>query len=245
MSPVVVLQWIAVLLILLLPQLVMIQEVMAQEVITREPVTNQRLFDTEPFLPEHYDNRVASFEAQPVEMGRTVFLGDSITEGGDWVSLTGDETVVNRGIGGDITFGVLERLDDVTRRRPSKLFLLIGINDIGKDIPEEVVADNVRQIVEEVRAESPATTVYVQSVLPVNPSVDLFPQHYDKENQVVRLNRLLRGTVAQTDAHFVNIYPLFLDRMGRLDERFTNDGLHLNAAGYEVWVRFLEENGYL
>jgi len=58
-----------------------------------------------------------------------------------------DSTVINRGIGGDITFDVLQRLDDVIKRKPSKLFILIGINDIGKDIPDAVIADNYRKII--------------------------------------------------------------------------------------------------
>lgn len=108
-----------------------------------------------------------------------------------------------------------------------------------------VIADNVRQIVEQVQTESPDTEIYLQSVLPVNPAYPGFPQHYDKENKVIRLNRLLRGTAADTDVHFVNLFPLFLDRLERLDESLTNDGLHLNGSGYEIWVDYLQANGYL
>mgnify|MGYP001556411152 FL=1 len=101
-------------------------------------VTNQRLFDTTGFMVDHYTQRKAMFENQPVVPGRIIFLGNSITEMGKWKDLLNDSTVLNRGIGGDVTFGVLSRLDDVIRRKPSKVFLLIGINDIGKDIPDAV-----------------------------------------------------------------------------------------------------------
>jgi lysophospholipase L1-like esterase len=201
--------------------------------------TTQRLSDTLPVLPDVYARRVAQFAAEPVVTGRVVFLGNSITQGGDWPRLLGDSTVVNRGIGGDVTFGVRARLDDVIRRRPSKLFLLIGVNDVSRDIPEAVIAANVRAIVEEVRAGSPETVVYVQSVLPLNSTVTGFPQHYDKGDHVVRLNRLLRGVAAASRARFVDLYPLFLDRQGRLDVRYTRDGLHLNEAGYQRWVAHL------
>lgn len=208
-------------------------------------LTNQNLFDTGPFLPEHYARRVAQFGAEPVVTGRVMFLGDSITEGGDWAFLTGDPGVVNRGIGGDVTFGVLDRLGDVTRRRPAKLFVLIGINDIGKDIPEAVVADNVRQLVERVKAESPETQLYLQSVLPVAPAHPGFPQHYDKEYHVLRLNRLLREVAAAASVHFVNLYPVFTDARGALDDVLTDDGLHLNEAGYRRWVDHLRMLGHL
>ena len=110
-------------------------------------VTNQKLFDTIGFIPEHYTQRIAMFEQEPVVTGNIIFLGNSITEIGNWKKLLNDSTVINRGIGGDITFGVLKRLDDIVKRQPSKLFLLIGINDIGKDIPDAVVADNIHKII--------------------------------------------------------------------------------------------------
>lgn len=225
--------------------LVLASSLVPNLVSAQSAVTNQRLFDTGPFLQEHYDERVERFEAEPIETGRVLFLGDSITEGGDWQELTGDSTVINRGISGDVSFGVLGRLDDVTRRRPSKLFVLIGINDIAKDIPEVVIADNVRRIVDDVRTEDDGTEIFIQSVLPLNPGVPGFPQHYDKENEVVRLNRLLRATAEETGVRFVNLFPLFIDRQERLDESLTEDGLHLNAAGYAIWADYLKANGYL
>jgi lysophospholipase L1-like esterase len=77
-----------------------------------------------------------------------------------------DTTVLNRGIGGDITYGVLKRLDDVINRQPKKLFILLGINDIGKDIPDSVIAYNYFKIIKQVKEKSPATKIYVQSILP-------------------------------------------------------------------------------
>src|SRR5471032_746544 len=142
--------------------------------------TTQRLYDTLPTMTELYATRMAKFEAEPVVPGRIIFFGNSITQGGDWAKLTGDSTVLNRGIGGDVTFGLLHRLHDITVRQPAKLFILIGINDISRDIPDAVIAANYRAIVSGVQSASPKTIMYVQSILPVNPDVPNFPQHYDK-----------------------------------------------------------------
>jgi lysophospholipase L1-like esterase len=198
-----------------------------------------------PNLPDNYRERVALFEKEPIVTGKVMFLGNSLTEGGDWVSLTGDQTVINRGIGGDVTFGILHRLNDIIVRKPSKLFILIGINDISKDFPEEVVADNYRQIVEAVKSQSPQTKIYVQSLLPLNPQYPKFPQHYDKADHVIILNNLLREMAASQNISFINLYPVFLDQQNFLDVRFTYDGLHLNNAGYKIWVEFLKSKGYL
>jgi lysophospholipase L1-like esterase len=208
-------------------------------------VTNQNLFDTIPFMPDHYKQRVALFQNEPLVKGQTIFLGNSITEMGKWKELTGIPSVVNRGIGGDITFGVLQRLGEIIQRQPAKLFMLIGINDIGKDIPDEKIADNCRKIIARVKAESPATVIFLQSILPVNPAVRRFPQHYDKEDHVVHTNALLRKVAEESNVRFVNLYPLFLNGQQRLDESLTTDGLHLNEKAYKIWVDFLKETDCL
>lgn len=210
-----------------------------------QPATNQRLFDTVGFLPEYYPQRVAQFEQEPVQKRRIIFLGNSITQMGNWKELLHDTTVVNRGIAGDITFGVLKRLDDVVIRQPSRLFLLIGINDIGKDIPDAVIAANIRKIIRRIAAGSPDTKIYVQSILPVNPTVANFPQHYDKNDHVITTNALIARVALEENVSYIDLHALFRDREGLLDARYTGDGLHLTPPGYEKWVVFLHEKAYL
>ncbi|MBD0375709.1 MAG: hypothetical protein ICV51_08795 [Flavisolibacter sp.] len=213
--------------------------------VAQAPVTNQRLFDTIPFIPEHGAQRLSQFAKEPVSTGGIIFLGNSITEGGDWKKLTGDSTAVNRGVGGDITFGVLARLDDIIKQQPSKLFILIGINDIGKDIPDAVIADNVRRIIQRIQQESPATKIYLQSILPVNPMVQNFPQHYDKQEHVIATNKLLKNVAAASGVTFINLVPLFQDRNKRLNANYTRDGLHLTKDAYTIWVQYLKNKKYL
>jgi lysophospholipase L1-like esterase len=208
-------------------------------------LSNERIYDTIGFIPDHYPQRIAKFQSEPIVTGRIIFLGNSITEIGPWAKLTGDTTVVNRGIGGDITYGVLKRLDDVIARQPSKVFLLIGINDIGKDIPDTVIADNIRKIVAAILQGSPTTKIYVQSILPLNPDVKNFPQHYNKEEHVLNVNAMLPGILATLKCTFINIFPLLLDDKQRLDAQYTLDGLHVNQKGYVIWVNYLKKQGYL
>ena len=210
-----------------------------------QTVTNQRVYDTIPFIPEHTPQRLAQFAKEPIVTGRIIFLGNSITEMGNWKKATGDTTVINRGIGGDITYGVLRRLKDITDRQPSKVFLLIGTNDIGKDIPDAVIADNELKIVKEIHAKCPHTHIYVQSVLPVNSTVNNFPQHYDKEEHIVALNKLLQANAAAGNYTYVDIFHLFADTNGRLNSIYTYEGLHLKPPAYDIWVAYLRKMGYL
>jgi lysophospholipase L1-like esterase len=210
-------------------------------------MTNQKLSDTTGFMPDYYPVRMTMFNKEPVKTGRIVFLGNSITQIGDWKHLLNDSTVINRGIAGDITFGVLKRMDDIIRLKPSKLFLLIGINDIGKDIPDAVIAGNIRKIIIRLQKESPSTKIYVQSILPVNPGVPNFPQHYDKQEHILSTNKLMSRVAEESHCVFINIHDLFTDENGCLDAKLTPDGLHLapGRGGYEKWVAFLRKQGYL
>jgi lysophospholipase L1-like esterase len=212
-----------------------------------QQVTNQRLFDTIPFIPEHHARRLAQFATESLPPGRIVFLGNSITEMGDWKRLTGDTTVVNRGIGGDITFGMLNRLSLVTVLKPSKIFLLIGINDIGKDIPPPVIAQNIGRIIDRIRTESPGTKIILQTLLPVNPTVNQFPQHYDKNDKVLAVNKLLRTLAKDKQVPLADLHALFKDKKGLLRADLTGDGLHLdpNGNGYRIWVEHLRAKGWL
>lgn len=215
--------------------------------LAQNPVTNQRLFDTIGFLPEYWPQRVAQFEKEPVVTGSIVFLGNSITQMADWKKLLNDSSVINRGIGGDITFGVLKRLDDIIVRRPSKIFILIGINDIGKDIPDAVIADNVKRIITRILQGSSSTKIYLQSILPLNPDMKGFPQHYDKQDHVINTNKLLKAAAESLKIDFVDLFPVFTDAKGRLNEKYSVEGLHLvpNGEGYKIWVDHLRKKGYL
>jgi lysophospholipase L1-like esterase len=210
-----------------------------------QSVTNQRVYDTIPFIPEHTPQRVALFLKEPVVTGKIIFLGNSITEMGNWKKVLNDTTVINRGIGGDITYGVLKRLKDVTDRHPSKLFILLGINDIGKDIPDAVIADNYLKIVNEVHSKCPETKIYVQSILPLNPTIQNFPQHYDKEEHVLAVNKLLKANASVGNYTYVDIFHLFAGPHKLLKAEYTYEGLHLKPPAYDVWVAYLKAQGYL
>lgn len=202
-------------------------------------------YDTLPNLPDHYVKRLGMFRAEPTTSGRIVFLGNSITEGGGWKKLLKDSTVLNRGISGDNTYGVLRRLDEITRHKPSKLFILIGVNDLSKDFPNAHVIENIFAIVGGIHSASPKTQVFVQSLLPVNPTVRTFPSRFGKQGSIIEINGQLKKYAETLKYTFVDIHSAFLDAKNMLDARYTNDGLHLNPAGYNHWVAFLKKNKFL
>jgi lysophospholipase L1-like esterase len=202
--------------------------------------------DTVPNLPDHYRQRIEIFNREPVVTGGIIFLGNSITAGGNWKALLKDSALVNRGINGDNTFGVLNRIGNVTERKPIKVFVLIGINDLSKNIPDETIIENILSIVRRIQAASPATIVYVQSILPLNATNEKFPEKLaGKESHILTINQQLKKYAAKMRYTFVNLYDEFTDVQGNLDEKFTADGLHLNKTGYIQWVSILRREKFL
>ena len=85
----------------------------------------------EDWQKDLYLKRIAQFKNKPIGFNKIVFLGNSITEkGGNWNKRFGVNNIVNRGVSGDITEGILSRLDEIIYYKPTTIFLLIGINDI-------------------------------------------------------------------------------------------------------------------
>ncbi|WP_328609532.1 GDSL-type esterase/lipase family protein [Amycolatopsis sp. NBC_00345] len=178
---------------------------------------------------QHRATQFAEVEAAP---GRVVFLGDSITEGGLWDEWFPDVAVLNRGIGGERTAGVLSRLDTAIDE-PAAVFLLIGTNDLMGLIPHEEIARNVAAILDGIEERAPGTPVFVQSVMPRAKS-------YREEVQA--LNRRYVQLVDERPEHirYVDLWPALATPESTLDRRFTRDRLHLNGRGYRAWVKILE-----
>jgi lysophospholipase L1-like esterase len=191
------------------------------------------------FRPANYLVKAEQFSSYPNAPGDIIFLGNSITAGTDWNELLGVAIAKNRGISGDITFGVLERLKEVTEGKPAKVFILIGINDISRNVPDSFILDNYKKIIRQIRAQSPATKIFFQTILPVN---NTFPDknQFNKDEHILYINNELKKLAATEKITVVDIYPHFLDADKRLEKSLTMDGLHLNAAGYNRWATLLK-----
>jgi lysophospholipase L1-like esterase len=193
----------------------------------------------------HYQHRLEFFRAMPDQKKEIVFVGNSITEMGEWQELLPGRPVVNRGISGDVTYGVLARIDEVLSSRPAKIFILSGVNDLKRGIPVDTIAKTFERILVKIKTGSPKTKVYVESVLPVNESM-LAAQYKKVTNAVIAaLNLQFRALAEKYDYTFVDIAPALADENGQLKKENTQDGLHLWPAAYIKWVTLLKEKGYL
>jgi lysophospholipase L1-like esterase len=186
-------------------------------------------------FPRHQQLK-SMFEACPTTTGAIVFVGNSITEGGNWAELFPEKTILNRGIGGDISGGVLARMDEIIRHQPSKLFIAIGTNDLAIEKSNAEIMANYRAIIQKVQVESPDTKIYVQSVLPVGKHVVF--GHDNKK--IPPLNNDIKQMCEELQLTYIDLQPTFADSEGYLDKKFSNDNLHLLGAGYLAWKDVIE-----
>ena len=181
---------------------------------------------------EYNFQRRSLFEKLPVTSKDIVFLGNSITDGGEWNELLANPRVKNRGISGDRSSWMLDRVGG----QPRKLFLLIGTNDLAAGTPAAEVVANVRKIVERFQSESPRTKLYVQSVFPVNDSFKKYAaKHGRHDADIVAVNKGLQALCAEKGIVYIDLWTLLADKNGKLRADLTNDGLHLMGEGYIVW----------
>ncbi len=194
---------------------------------------------------EHYVELDSVYRKDITLHNATIFLGNSITELGDWHTYFKDQNVINRGIGGDVTFGVLHRLDEIIRHQPKHIFIEIGVNDIGTQIPQEVTFGNYQKIIEILKSDCPQAKIFIQSILPTNKRITKLGLPENFNSKIIFYNKQLKKMALENNISFKNLYPLFTNWRGYLKDNYTTDGLHLNANGYKIWVEYFRRNNIL
>ena len=188
---------------------------------------------------DHYNDKVETFRKERrVDSTDIVMLGNSLTEyAGNWSKLLGIKDVINRGIAGDDVDGIYNRLNQILSGHPKAIFLMIGIDDLTQNLNPENVAEGTEKLIMRIRRESPKTTLYVQSILPINESFGVWKIQGDKADDISAVNNLLRKYSAHHKIEFINLYPNFV-RHGTnvMRKELTLDGLHLSAFGYKIWA---------
>lgn len=164
-----------------------------------------------------------------------VFLGDSIT---DWYPFeemySNDIPIVNSGIAGYETKDILNRMDDLVYKfNPTKVFILIGTNDIKyEEDDEQVVVDNIKKIIKEIKKNRPNTKVYITSIFPVNRELKYHAAEERYNGEILKINKGIKDYCKENNITYINMYDELIDSKGNLKKEYTVDGLHLSKTGY-------------
>ena len=176
----------------------------------------------------YYKHKKSQFEmlAQN-DKYKIVMLGDSITDEGEWDELLNLDTIQNRGISGDTTDGVLERLDSLNKNI-EKVFIMIGVNDIMRGKESDEVYNNYLKIIK----------IFKDKKIKVNIQATLYIGETRKANfnpKIEELNKRLEKYASENQITFINLNPIFAPNKV-LKREFTFDDLHLNGTAYKLWA---------
>lgn len=171
---------------------------------------------------------------------QTVLLGDSITDFFNWYELFYDfskssgQAVYNRGISGDTTDRLLERLqENVLNIKPKNIVLLIGTNDIGRGLPLAASIENLESIIKSTKEYCPDVNFIIEAVYPINENMrDRFEKRSNK-----KINEMNKEFIKLCEKHkcvWLDFTDKLKDKNGNLKEEYTYDGLHINALVYEL-----------
>lgn len=115
-----------------------------------------------------YKTQKSIFEIMPNDTNEIIFLGNSITDYCEWHELFGNPNIKNRGIGRDVIHGVIARLDEIVESNPKKIFIMIGINDLGRKRTTEQILTDYDRLLSFIKQKSPETEIFIQSILPTD-----------------------------------------------------------------------------
>jgi len=117
--------------------------------------------------------------------------------------------------------------------------MMIGTNDLARGIAVDSILKNILIMAGYLQQESPATALYVQSILPVNDVFGKFPTHTKNGEKINALNKLLEKESSSHHYRYINLHDYFIDSNGKMNTLYSNDGLHLLGTGYALWKHLI------
>ena len=185
----------------------------------------------EPFRNHRYDG----FKSLRPASGKILFVGNSITNMHEWWEAFDNPDIINYGVSGAVSDEVVANLESMVACQPSKMFLMIGTNDLGTSGINTTahVMGNLRIILDRFAAESPATQVYVQSILPSSAHNNLALQQTTNDS--------IKALCAQRGLTYIDLWDA-LYPICQGNTAYTYDGTHLTAQAYRIWCNAIAEH---
>ena len=174
---------------------------------------------------EYYDSKVIEFatENDYLSDADIAFIGDSITDGYEpFGAAYSQYKVAWRGIGGDTTTGVYNRLEvSLYAVNPKVVVLLIGVNNLDS------MFTDYERIITDICAKLPEAKLIVQSLHPTSKDFS------SRNAKILDANKQIKEICERNGCTYVDMYAQLVNSEGVYAEEYTDDGLHPNEKGYE------------
>lgn len=176
-----------------------------------------------------------------------VFLGDSITDYYDLDKYFPNVKKINSGIGGNKTWDIKENMyDRVYKYNPSKVVLLIGINNFFVNKSVEDVVNDIKEITTNIHKELPNTEILIQSIYPINDEEKLkqmnsISDDVSLKNMIIDANDLIKEYCKENNYTYIDMYKELSNDDCEFNREYTDDGLHPNENGYKKMTEVLKK----
>ncbi|HNW60201.1 MAG TPA: GDSL-type esterase/lipase family protein [bacterium] len=168
-----------------------------------------------------------------------VLLGASITAHWDPSRHLTGYRIVNKGIDGQYASQLLLRFQhDVADLHPRAVVIKLCEMNFSHDVPVSISRDNVKMLT--ALAQANAIRPLVATVIPVTAQHDAGKNHAINR-QIHEFNRWVRDYAREHSFALFDLERALADDAGDLRPEFTSDGVHPNAAGYEVMTELLKQ----
>ena len=153
--------------------------------------------------------------------------------------------IINSGVWGDRTDHAHKRLEnDVYSYKPKKVFILLGINDVGYGRTNDDIASRIETIIGDIQENCPYSEIFLISVYPLN--ISDFAEWYSPMREGINdivddMNESLLKLTTKLDVKYLDIAQYLKNDNNEMKKEFTVEGLHLTDEAYEVISGFLEE----
>ena len=138
--------------------------------------------------------------------------------------------------------------DGVERLQPKKIFVMMGMNDIGLYGVDDSI-DAMKQVIDKLSEKCPDAVIYIESVTPMISNYSLG----DLNNDNIRaFDEKLKEVCAEKNIKYLDVYSAVSDENGDLRYEYCGDppsddnpngmGLHFTDEGCKVWADYLKAN---
>ena len=194
---------------------------------------------------DYYDKKVAQFtmENGNFSKGQIVFIGDSITDLYHLDDYYQDLSLrtYNRGIGGDVTGMLLKRIQvSLYDLEPTKVVLMIGINDINGGVSTNTIIENYDNILKGIKTKLPETKVYTMSILPINNDLPTYIDVDKSTERIVSINEEIKTMSSNYSYQYMDLFSLVKDDKNHLKKEYSLDGIHLSEQGFVTWTNLIK-----
>ncbi|MGA3170872.1 MAG: GDSL-type esterase/lipase family protein [Chthoniobacteraceae bacterium] len=184
-------------------------------------------------MTSQFESELCAFDHSPAPPGAEVFYGSSSIR--LWDNLAHffpGHPVVNRGFGGSTLAECIHLIPRVIQPlRPAALILYAADNDLDQGASPEHAHWLFGQFIDRIREPFPSLPIAFISVKPS-------PARFWNISNIRRANELIRDAAPQyPGVTYIDVFSSMLSPAGgSRPDLFTDDGLHMNANGYNLWA---------